>query len=149
MGWCIRLCYRGTFRTSHFGIIGNLPKSIVVIVFLGVGGDFSPWTDTPIAASCNLLRVSPTLVPSLSPYDNTSRVPNHYRRQSSRFTKPPNRTSPFDSSDSSTPPNSSKENHNIYITEPPLPSSPPTPPPWKEIMGGGRVKGRGTDAWLG
>ena len=54
------------FGPPILGFIGYLPNSIVVIVFLGVGGDFSLWTDTPIAASCNLLRVSPTLVPSLS-----------------------------------------------------------------------------------
>ena len=30
--------------------------------------DLSPWPDTPIAASCKLLRISPTLLPSLSPY---------------------------------------------------------------------------------
>ena len=30
--------------------------------------DFSPWPDTPIAASCNILRISPTPLPSLSPY---------------------------------------------------------------------------------
>ena len=33
------------------GFIGNLPNCIVIIVFLGLGGDFSLWTDTPIAAS--------------------------------------------------------------------------------------------------
>ena len=51
--------------------------------------DFSPWPDTPIAASCNLLSISPTLLPSFSPYLTPSRVPNHCRLQSSRMTKPP------------------------------------------------------------
>ena len=57
----------------------------------------------------SILHISPTLLPPHSLYYNTSRVPNHYRLQSSRITKPPNGTVPFDSCDSCTPLNSSRK----------------------------------------
>ena len=73
--------------------IGCLPSCIVVIVivFWVLGErDFSPWPDTPIAASCHPLRISPHIYrPSLP---TTSRVLNCYRLQSSRITKPLNGT---------------------------------------------------------
>ena len=81
--------------------IDYFPNFIVIIVFWVLGErDFSPWPDASIAASCNLLRISLAILLPLSPYYNTSRVPNHYRLQSSRITKPPNCTVPLDSSNS-------------------------------------------------
>ena len=50
----------------------------------------------PPAISC----VSRPHLYRLSPYYDTSRVPNHYRLQSFRPSKPPNGTVPFDSSNS-------------------------------------------------
>ena len=66
----------------------------IIVVFLDLGREISALgqiRSTPIAASCNLLRISPILPPS--------RVPNYYRLQSFRITKPPNGTVLFDSFD--------------------------------------------------
>ena len=61
------MCHGITQQLLWF--IDYLPNCIVIIVFLGLGGAISPlWPDIPIAASCKLLRISPTLLLSLSPY---------------------------------------------------------------------------------
>ena len=85
---------------ANLSVIECLPNCIVIMSLLFSGSwerDFSPWPDTPIAASCNLLRISPTHFYRLSSLD-TSRLPNHYGLQSARNMKPPNGTVPFDSS---------------------------------------------------
>ena len=74
--------FRIALSSSFFWVLGE--------------GDFSL---LPRYTHRSLLRISPTLLPPLSPY-YTSQVPNHYRLQSSRITKPPNGTVPFDSSNS-------------------------------------------------
>ena len=117
--------------------IDSIPNCIVIIVLLGLGErDFFPWPDTPIAASCNLLRISPTHLQYLSPYCDTSRVPNHYRLQSSRITKPPNGTA----FDSSTPPNGSRKAIIMRRGKKQNPGDlahpPPPPTPSKEKNGG-------------
>ena len=82
----------------NLSFIDYLPNCIVIIVFLGLGRE----RFLPLARYTHrsLLRIWPTLLPPLSPNNNTSRVPNHYGLQSSRITKPPHGTVPFDSSNS-------------------------------------------------
>ena len=88
--------------------------------------NLSAWTDTPIAASCNLLRISPMFLLSLclSSYYDTRRF-RAITIQSSRITKPADGTQPFASC---TPPNSSRKTKMMKTSEPRLPSSPPYDP---------------------
>ena len=81
----------------------------------------TPWPDTPIVASCNLLVIAPTPLPFPSSCDDTGRVRNRYRLHSSRICKPSIGTVPFDSS---TRPNSSRKPCIYILTKPPLPSPP-------------------------
>ena len=64
---CLDCCLLNIFRIA-----------LSLWLFWAVGEKgFYPWPDTPIAASCNLLRIL-QLLPSLPPRHDTSRVPNHF-----------------------------------------------------------------------
>ena len=126
--------------------IEYLPNCIVIIVFWVLGEIyFSLWPDTPIAASCNPPRLSSPFLPSLSPYYDTSRVLSYYRRQSSRITKPPNGTVPFDPS---TQENNDKKSRNPRLPNPPPPSHPalPSKERGERKMKKGEVQ---TSGWVG
>ena len=73
-----------------------IPNRVVLTLFWVLGEKyFSSWPDAPILASCSLLRISPTFLTPLSPSCDTSRVPNYYRLQLCRITKPPIGTATF------------------------------------------------------
>ena len=79
----------GAFYANDFQIL----LCVVIVVFPSRGErDFSRRLDASTAASCNRVCISPMLLRPLSPYCDTSRVPNMvlYRlEQLSRTTKPP------------------------------------------------------------
>ena len=93
-----------TWATMHLLIMFRIP--FVIIVFLGLGRErllpLARNTHRSLLQAPAYLAYTSTV--SLSLLD-TNRVPNHYRLQSSRITKPPNGTA----FDSSTPPNGSRK----------------------------------------
>ena len=88
-------------RQTDLLAIDYLANCLVIVVFLGHGRETSPLGQVHAsqrpASPAYLAHTS-----TVSPYYDTSRD----RLQSSRITKPPNGTVPFDSS---TPPNSSRK----------------------------------------
>ena len=94
--------YLGCFqvlRLTKWRLIYYLPNCTVIIVFLGRERD-NVLPSGQIHPSQPPAYLAHTSTASLCLYYNTSRVPNHYRLQSSRIIKPPNGTVPLDSSNS-------------------------------------------------
>ena len=84
-----------------FFIFDHLPNCIVIIVFLGIERErlllLVRYTHRSLLQAPAYLAHTSIFSPFLL---DTSRVPNRYRLQSSRITKPPNGTVPFDSFES-------------------------------------------------
>ena len=87
--------------TGWFSVFDHLPNCIVIIVFLGIGREILlllvRYAHRSLLRAPAYLAHTSTFSPFLL---DTSRVPNRYRLQSSRITKPLNGTVPFDSSES-------------------------------------------------
>ena len=92
---CLRCCresklsFKGRLQQNG-GFIDSLQNCIVIVVFLGLGRErllpLARYTHRSLLQSPAYLAHTSTA----SPHYNTSRVPKHYRLQSSRITKPPN-----------------------------------------------------------